>query len=1373
MSPNVFLIPSKPEKSSRRSSILKLPKPRQPFQTVESNGLSTEESPMKLKRRVSFAEKKHVKEFCDSMEQGTVWDSTYEESELSFPKTNLPLNTDNNSHIQVLSQRSGALNYQSLPQEFEGNGLNLFHSNNLNNHQSKKILQRQNAVDLDYLPIEAICSRLEPGDISRVIVPANSELLANKENFPAEIFTIPRIESSLIDDEELPVSQKIVQNINSQSFSVYCDDNMEDEDCSVLNNTNHQNISMDCTLPATESILSTQNDSTIGEKEIINPDKETEKTQIFHDNLMEMTQVVTSNLCSRSKEIQNRRSILHNKSMEITEAVPPSYLAVQQSNIRPNDSMEITQAIAPSSTIFMNQQQIVNDKTQLFNNKSMEMTEAVPSTRPEQYHENKTQIFHNKSMELTLAVSSKPPSQFPEDKTQLFNNKSMEITESVSSKRQLQFEDETQVFNDKSMEMTEAVPGLGQLFGNKTQIFHNKSMEMTEAMSSIRSKQYPEDKTQVFHDNSMEMTETVTSSKRLGRFFEDRTQLFNNKSMEMTESVSSKYPTKFFEDRTQVFNNKSMEITEALPSIRAGQFPENSTQVFHNKSMEMTEAIRSIIPEQFSRINSQILNNNPREIIDERTTTLFPSISKHPEQFSEDQTQFFCNKSMEMTEVVCKQKFPLATTQQNDCEQLESITNTSNHTEYSHNYCMEHTENIPSLKRQYQQISNENEKFDGVLSSPSAKNLCNNSIVQKRQISEKNIEALHRLLHKNLDESEEKSILESQNPVNNYNESMEMTAAVPAHFTTSRYLNQQNLSLQNISMEMTQAIPSLINNKNQTIINQERELTAPIENVSPIQVALSNTASDDNFDDSMEKLRFRANLISNYHNDEVTYNFTAPIRSRLSNENISNDLENIEAPSFVYADISEEIPAFEIQQQSDEETVPIPNVSITEDFNQLENRRLTHVINHKESMTKDKAHEKINESINDVMNTNFGALPIEFDNNIQNVKNIINQNTTVNVETDLVDQNKILTEEYNRNTGRRRTYVVNSDEKSAILQQRKIIRSSTYVINPGRINDNDELSVEDDELQNSNVLQENLSPSQSIDKPTLTLKTLEKSIVSPVKKINFEFISVAENDLIFAQIQKQRRIDIVKKRAKMEIENQLKDKSNGESMELITKNYIINRFDVLTNQLNEIANKRDCIWKVYSITPKIISIEYCMTALVMEIVFSVPEHPNELEIIERVRMIPRISDEENAILRITDRLIVQRIDVENLRKNYKTYDDILQLIECVTNEVNKIYDFYHELKRLSCLNSMEIFLDKISFNVWTKQMNIILKISMNIKSFAEIQPEDIDVQCLLGNVRINDVKDLIKNTKRNYNFLTLYINDIKDYIELMEISTAS
>ncbi|KAK0175299.1 hypothetical protein PV327_009059 [Microctonus hyperodae] len=1340
------MIPSKPEKSSRRSSILKLPKPRQPFQTVESNGLSAEESPMKLKRRVSFAEKKHVKEFCDSMEQGTVWDNTYEESELSFPKTNIPPNTDNNSYIQVLSERSDALNYQSLPQESEDNNLNLFDSNNLNNHQSKKILQRQNAVDLDYLPIEAICSRLEPGDISRVIVSANPELLANKENIPA-VLAIPRIESSLIEDEELSVSQKFVQNFNSQSFSVYCDDNMEDEDedCSVLNNTNHQNISMDCTLPATESILSSHNNSTIGEKEIINPDKETEKTQIFDDNVMEMTQVVTSNLCSKSKEIQNRRSILHDKSMEITEAVLPSYSAVQQLNIRANDSMEITQAAVPSSIIFINQQQIGNDKTQLFNNKSMEITEAVSSIHPGQYHENKTQIFHNKSMELTLPMSSKPPNQFSEDRTQLFNNKSMEITESVSPKLPQQlFENRTQVFNDKSMEITEAVSGLGQFPGNKTQIFHNKSMEMTQAMSSIRPKRYSESKTQVFHDNPMEMTEIVASSKR---------------------------QMKCFEDRTQVFNNKSMEITEALPSIRSGRFPEDITQVFHNKSMEMTEAVPSIIPQQFLPTNQRTLNNNPKEVMNKKARMASPLVLKHPEHLPEDHTQFFCNKSMEMTEVVCQQKSPSATIQQNDCEQFESITDTSNHLQYSHNYCMEHTENIPSLKRQYQQISNENEKFDGVLSSPNAKNRCSNSIVQKRQISEKDVEALHRLLHQNLDESGEKSILESQNPVNNHNESMEMTAAVPAHFTTSQYLNQQNLSLQNLSMEMTQAIPSLINNKNQTIASREDELIAPIENISAIQVIPSNTASKDNLDNSIEELRFRASLISNCYNDEATYNFTAPICSRVSSGNISNEIENVEVPSFVYADISDEVPAFEIQQQMDEESVPIPHVSITEDFSHLKNRRLTHVINRKEPMTNEEAHEEINESVNDEMNTNFGVLPVGFDNNIQIINNIVNKNTTVSVETDL-EQNKILTEESNQNTGRRKTYVVNNDEKSAMFQRRKITRSSTYVINPGRINVNDEINVEDDELQNSSELQRCLSPSQLIDKSTLPLNTLEKSIVSPVKKINFEFVSVAENDLIFAQIKKQ-RIAIEKKRAKMEVENQLKDKSNGELMESITKNYTMNRFDVLTDQLNEIANKRDCIWKVYSITPKVISIEYCMIALVMEIVFNVPEHPNELEIIERVKMIPRISDEENAILRMTDRLIVQKIDVENLRKNYKTYDDILQLIECVTNEVNKIYDFYHELKRLSCLNLMEIFLDKISFNVWTKQMNIILKISMNIKSFAEIQPEDIDVQCLLGNVRTNDVKDLIKNTKRNYNFLTLYINDIKDYIELMEISTSS
>ncbi|KAF3427911.1 hypothetical protein E2986_00182 [Frieseomelitta varia] len=72
--------------SSRRSSILKPPKPRHPLQNLNFSSSSNENSPTtttKIKRRVSFAEKKHVKEFCNSLEQGTVWNNTYEENDLS------------------------------------------------------------------------------------------------------------------------------------------------------------------------------------------------------------------------------------------------------------------------------------------------------------------------------------------------------------------------------------------------------------------------------------------------------------------------------------------------------------------------------------------------------------------------------------------------------------------------------------------------------------------------------------------------------------------------------------------------------------------------------------------------------------------------------------------------------------------------------------------------------------------------------------------------------------------------------------------------------------------------------------------------------------------------------------------------------------------------------------------------------------------------------------------------------------------------------------------------------------------------------------------------------------------------------------------
>lgn len=90
-------------------------------------------------------------------------------------------------------------------------------------------------------------------------------------------------------------------------------------------------------------------------------------------------------------------------------------------------------------------------------------------------------------------------------------------------------------------------------------------------------------------------------------------------------------------------------------------------------------------------------------------------------------------------------------------------------------------------------------------------------------------------------------------------------------------------------------------------------------------------------------------------------------------------------------------------------------------------------------------------------------------------------------------------------------------------------------------------------------------------------------------------------------------------------------------------------------------------------------------------------------------------------------------------------------------------------------------------------MDIILRVTINIRPFDKIESQDISVHCLLGSVRSvdrfawqtliilllqphcfyreDDIKKLITNIKRDHKFLRRFMNDVREYIYLMEESS--
>ncbi|XP_057322807.1 uncharacterized protein LOC130666112 [Microplitis mediator] len=1434
------MLPVNSIKNSRRSSILKLPKKPTSSQNAESNS-SPENSPSKLKRRVSFAEKKSVKEFVDSFEQGTVWDSTYEESDSSQMK----LSHTEAPKPEIVSTTS----FLSL-------ALNA--GQNLDMNPSSVSL-RPDKIEFKFPTSEAAC--LLGLQTERVIV--NPELLANKENMP-EILSIETVESSFVEvavDETRLVSQ-------TPGFAVYCD---EDENC--LDKTNVEDVSMECTIVAsdvpfagdqdnnldrklkdtvylnksmeftqdippsncktrfcddrtqvfgndsiefTEAISSVPiKSSSLGEEKtqvFLNKSMEMtevipsslprqhvdDRTEVFHNKSMEMTEAIPSTLSrnynedrtrvfhNKSMEMTDvivplvpemqrrnftgeRTEVFHNKSMELTQAVPVSLLSQfrqfgeDRTEVFHNKSMEITQAIPPASALAQSRR-FGDDKTQVFHNNSMEMTQAIlpASILPQSRHfsDDRTEVFHNKSMEITQAI---PPAsalaqsrRFGDDKTQVFHNNSMEMTQAILPPSILPqsrhfSEERTEFFQNKSMEITEAIPPaslmtqLRHISDDRTEVFHNKSMEMTQAIlpASVlpQPRHISDDRTEFFQNKSMEITEAIPPASlmtQLRHFSDDRTEVFHNKSMEMTQAILPASSRHFSEDRTKFFQNKSMEITEAIPPAslmtRLRHISDDRTEVFHNKSMEMTQAIPSASllaqSRRFGDDRTEVFHNKSMEM-----TQAIPPASQiiQSRHFSDDRTQVFHNKSMEITQAILPASIlpqPINFDEEKtrvfhnkSMELTEAINSlqapltnrsilskpTAQDLEIDHNYFMENTVSInPSLKRNYHCIADTKTPKSAV-SSPNAKNPrdCRPPVDRKASM-----EALHRILHQDLNKDNDlcPSFLSKSPTVSNENDraddSMEMTAAIPSIRASASGARESLVVSDTTAVEPNDS--SSLSASDSFEENQGPGSESQSDSVNQSTDSVNNENSSDRFTEMMSR-----------HEDQFDFDGRVSLQ---------------ETPSFIYtndADLSvdQDVDAPQVSQSlnndSDDSTL-VESSNLSKDSSDLSQSSELDESNNRESSTDDIPEDL---SGNDI-NLNYSD-KVTCDPSESRLKRSI------------------------------------SDEDSEEVEKKKLILTCAE---DNQVKDD---SAESDALLNDSVdSQVNRTQDDSMDVSLAVNESLE---VLDDKKINIPEIGYLEPSDINIRLQKLILRDQLVNRKLKETQQNIREakaklKKLPKKIECVTEDIVDQTpYQLLKAGLEDYAKRKECVWKIHTINPAVVCIEFYKTSLIFGVRVNVAEPEEE---ITKICIVPRVSDNDTEMLKLTDRLITRKIDCDRLMENHKNYADIPKLIALVTEQVVFVYDFYEELKKLYRASVMDIFGDIVSVTVRTKKMETIIKLKINIASFPLINPDDIEVTNILGSVRDKDVKNLIKNVKPTPKLLTLYINDVKQLLELLAIANS-
>lgn len=71
-----------------------------------------------------------------------------------------------------------------------------------------------------------------------------------------------------------------------------------------------------------------------------------------------------------------------------------------------------------------------------------------------------------------------------------------------------------------------------------------------------------------------------------------------------------------------------------------------------------------------------------------------------------------------------------------------------------------------------------------------------------------------------------------------------------------------------------------------------------------------------------------------------------------------------------------------------------------------------------------------------------------------------------------------------------------------------------------------------------------------------------------------------------------------------------------------------------------------------------------------------------------------LTDVSGVFAKIVHKLILEKLEAELLMDRYKTREDILPMLEYVSQDVKLAMDFMFELKRLDDINLMEINCDK-------------------------------------------------------------------------------
>ncbi|XP_070163045.1 putative leucine-rich repeat-containing protein DDB_G0290503 [Polyergus mexicanus] len=1335
--------PKSKRSESRRSSILKPRKPRQPLQNVNFDSPYNEKSltPSKTKRRVSFADKKHVKEFCHSVEQGTVWDNTYEEHDSKHDsslkgsfvsldsnaktesKENAFLCISNNECVHILESNSSYSNNFNL-------------TNNQLSESNIKVKEKDNEnCDLDFTnPIEmklfdeefqfqetilpnksGISQPSKDVTLSGIIACSNTdekyveppdEISQHEQNVMPNALSVSNVSKNAISSNIIIYrdsdEEKNANNTGIKSYSELCCSNVDSE----LDVTCAQDSSMEFTTPMHMPLLSLHTEEEIN----VQKDECSLNLNLNTDWVSNCNNVSIQAVPISMKPVNSDLGIFEQISKIQTHGRTNS-TAGKNTHNKTISSTNLQSNIASENIVFKHTQ----DATQNIN-ESMMLTNVIqPSTTSIDISHINNPIQTHESTNSTTGNNTHNKMMFST------NLQSNIVSENTVFKHT---QDATQNVSE-SMMLTNVIQPSTTDISHINNTAFNVSMEMTTAISSKmydRSIAHPHVEN-IIKDNNLRENQT------------DETEFFND-VMEITKPVNT-LPL-------IAYDKENLKIDELISK-------NDRTMFFHNVSMEMTKVLknqeeitRPIIHKSISEENT-CKEKNMDNGFDEKTRLLYKSmeiteavpVSLH----NEKPLNIICAaQSTSFSQTMSKACLPV----ENSMKSFQADTAANKTIQH---VSMEVTDTVLSTLQLTRDATNERENLN-ISRDNEFQHLTTDNLTKLKKSAAKEHYIISREIAEMTDTRDK----------------------LPNNFVIPSLLNNLDHSLNAVLRNISSTNETIFDENEQS--NSKKICKSFIESHTPQEnnVCLSPRPSDIYINDTGHNEYFvkdtmdHTGLSTSNFRDDLNEISECSLLKTLGNS--IEELQSIKPPSFILLDSDKEDNSFSDALCKDKLQISTGDGTIDNIHNSSNQLVINYVPEYECLAESRKSITKDNESFT-----------------------VLRENESINIEN-------IQMEDCSR-----RTIANKSEQEDDCEAIRRII------INDSRINESNHCSTNVENFYAENVLsiQNNKHEETNTDhckSPIIKENEIIAKVEYIQERVNND--SNPQNNVKekeeYSNVQRLKTEQCTDHIKRLEaIENQLNSENNckenlndkirviemEQNEECIEERLAVERcvsasqdeslveqdpFLSLSQKLETHCERDDCIWNMYhkNIDKKMIVFGFISNSLLIAMHLSYDLNYSEENLINKIKIISRVSDDSGVLVRIVHKLILEKLDAKLLMYRYTTHEDILPMLECVSEHVKLAMNFMFDLKHLDNLNLMEITYDHISFLSRSKQMDTILKVTVKVKRFDELTSKDVKVHCLLGTIRETDVKSLIKNIKKDHKFLRKYINDVKDYIDIME-----